>query len=78
MYTAKRARAETEAVNRQRVEFGIIKLEAKIKEAVKQGKFSVTIDGTVAEQTREHLKGMGYSIQTGTQYNESYTCIKWS
>ena len=51
---------------------------AKIAYAVKNGDKSVTLDGTLNKNVSEKLeKILGYKVETGTQYNESYYTISW-
>ena len=39
---------------------------------------SVTLDGTLNKNVSEKLeKILGYKVDTGTQYNESYYSISW-
>ena len=43
-----------------------------IREAIADGKFSISEDGYLKLETRKKLEELGYKVETGTHYNESY------
>lgn len=53
------------------------KIEKQITEAISKGKFSICNDGILQHTTRQKLEELGYQVQTGSQYNESYYSINW-
>lgn len=53
------------------------KIEVKIKDAIKGGKFSITEDGTLSSDIINELRRLGYKAENNSQYNESYYVISW-
>ena len=53
------------------------KLSEQINNAVAEGKYSISNDGYLQHGTRLRLEELGYKVQTGSQYNESYYSISW-
>ena len=49
----------------------------EIKEAIANGKFSISKDGCLKPKIRNKLEELGYKVQTNTQYNELYYSISW-
>ena len=77
MISAKEARKQSEQ-NKQNIlnkEMAII--EEKINNEISQGNNNVYIDGSVSLNARQMLEQLGYDVKCGSQYNESYTNIKW-
>lgn len=54
------------------------KLNKQISSAILDGKFSICNDGVLQSATRSKLESLGYKIETGSQYNESYYSVSWS
>ena len=52
-------------------------LSKQIKAATTDGKFSISLDGSLKPETRKKLEEFGYKVETGNQYNESYYSISW-
>lgn len=50
----------------------------QIEEAISNGKFSICNDGILQHTTQERLESLGYKVETGSQYNESYYSVSWS
>ncbi|WP_460893275.1 hypothetical protein [Rufibacter soli] len=48
-----------------------------IKEAAEKGSLTVTIDERIDDFIVKRLKGLGYTVTFGSQYNEGYTVISW-
>lgn len=48
-----------------------------INTAIRNGQKRATVDGFMPQAVISELKRLGYEIETGSQYNESFTCIKW-
>lgn len=60
--------------------FGDTQLEDignEIRKAIEEGKFYIHGEGYLKSETRKKLNELGYEIQTGSQYNESYYTISW-
>lgn len=55
----------------------LAELSKLIRDAVADGKFSISEDGCLKPETRTKLEGLGYKVETGTQYNEPYYSISW-
>lgn len=76
--SAKEARMLTEKHIEETIASQLGEIGAKIAYAVKNGDKSVTLDGTLNKNISEKLeKILGYKVETGTQYNESYYTISW-
>jgi hypothetical protein len=77
MISAKEARSET---NKNLENFLTIELEdveKKIREAIKQGRYSISENGCLSNQSIKALEDVGFTVKTGNQYNESYYSISW-
>ena len=55
----------------------LAELSKLIRDAVADGKFSISEDGCLKPETRKKLEELGYKVETGNQYNESYYSISW-
>lgn len=55
----------------------LAELSKLIRDAVANGKFSISEDGCLKPETRKKLEELGYKVKTGTHYNESYYSISW-
>lgn len=55
----------------------LAELSKLIRAAVADGKFSINKDGCLKPETRKKLEELGYKVETGNQYNESYYSISW-
>lgn len=55
----------------------LAELSKLIKDAIADGKFSISEDGCLKPEIRKKLEELGYKIETGNQYNESYYSISW-
>ncbi len=49
----------------------------QIDKTIANGKFSISNDGYLQSQTRKKLEELGYKVETGSQYNESYYSVSW-
>lgn len=54
------------------------KLEEQISNAIANGEFFISNNGTLQKETRSRLESLGYKIETGSQYNEAYYSVNWS
>ena len=55
----------------------LAELSKLIRDAVADGKFSISEDGCLKPEIRKKVEELGYKIETGNQYNESYYSISW-
>ena len=55
----------------------LAELSKLISDAISDGKFSISEDGCLKPETRKKLEELGYKVETGNQYNESYYSISW-
>ena len=55
----------------------LAELSKLIKDAIADGKFSISEDGCLKPETQKKLEELGYKVETGNQYNESYYSISW-
>lgn len=77
MLSAGQARKLSEGYQSAIVENELRRTGAAINEAAGQGKTSVCLDGTLSKPTEQILKSLGYTIERGSQYNQSYFLISW-
>ena len=55
----------------------LAELSKLIRNAIADGKFSISEDGCLNPEIRKKLEELGYKVETGSQYNESYYSISW-
>lgn len=55
----------------------LAELSKLIRDAIADGKFSISEVGCLKPEIRKKLEELGYKVETGTQYNESYYSISW-
>ena len=55
----------------------LAELSKLIRDAIADGKFSISEDGCLTPETRKKLEELGYKVETATQYNEPYYSISW-
>ena len=55
----------------------LAELSKLIRDAIADGKFSISEDGCLKPEIRKKLEELGYKVETGIQYNESYYSISW-
>ena len=55
----------------------LVELSKLIRDAIADGKFSISEDGSLKPETRKKLEELGYKVETGTQYNEPSYSISW-
>ena len=55
----------------------LAELSKLIRDAIADGKFSISEDGCLKPETRKKLEELGYKVETDNQYNESYYSISW-
>lgn len=78
MIVAKDAKTKTyEAINDCATE-ELRFISTEIDRAIKEGKFSISAEGTIGHTTRHRLEELGYKVIIGSQYNQSYYKISWN
>jgi hypothetical protein len=55
----------------------LAELSKLIRDAIADGKFSISEDGSLKSETRKKLEELGYKVETSSQYNEPYYSISW-
>ena len=77
MISAKEAREKSEQ-NKQNIlnkEMAII--EEEINKAIVKGQDYTCIGSEISSRAKQILEQLGYKVERGRQYNESYTSIEW-
>ena len=77
MITAQEARKSTTHKIQHLASIEMVKIEKLIENAIEDCEYSVSQDGVLSQACRNHLESLGYKVETGTQYNEPWYCIKW-
>jgi hypothetical protein len=77
MISAKEAREIVEKGKYQKSQEQLKQIEKQIEIAIKNGRSSISGDGTIETANQKTLKDLGYKIETGTQYNKIYYSISW-
>lgn len=49
----------------------------KINTASREGKYSYSEDRCLTSEIRTRLEALGYKVEVGSQYNQSYYSISW-
>ena len=52
-------------------------IERNIRKAIATGKFEITSDGNIPQEVQIDLRELGYRVDVGCQYNQSYYTISW-
>lgn len=55
----------------------LAELSKQIKAAILDGKFLISSNGSLKPEARKKLEEIGYKVEIGSQYNESYYTISW-
>ena len=55
----------------------LAELSKLIRDAIADGKFSISEDGCLKPETRKKLEELGYKVDTCSKYNESFYSISW-
>lgn len=77
MITAAEAKAQAQEKINSGMTEELVEIEAQIKKAVSEGKFSFSADGNLFPGTRKRLEDAGYKVTKGCQYNECFYTISW-
>ena len=51
-------------------------ISKEISNAIQKGKFRITLN-KLSNESRKQIESLGYKIDSGSQYNESYYVISW-
>ena len=77
MISAKEARKQSEQNKQNILNKEMTIIEEEINNEISQGNNNVYINGSISLNARQMLEQLGYDVKCGSQYNESYTNIKW-
>ena len=55
----------------------LAELSKLIRDAIADGKFSISEDGFLKPEARKKLEELGYKVETGIPCNEPYYSISW-
>jgi hypothetical protein len=77
MITAEEARKETTNNLENFLTIELEDIEKKIREAIKQGYYSISEDGYLSSQSIKALEDVGFTVKAGSQYNEPYYSVIW-
>ena len=55
----------------------LAEISKRISDAIANGKFSISGDGYLQDETTQRLEELGYKVQTGNQCNEQYWSVSW-
>lgn len=55
----------------------LVELSKLIRDAITDGNFSISKDGSLKPEIRKKLEELGYKVEIGTQCNEPYYSISW-
>lgn len=77
MISAKEAKEQSEQNFRSKLNKEIEMIEQKILNATIQGQDCVCIGSAISAGAKQMLEQLGYKVECGQQYNESYTDIEW-
>ena len=77
MIDAKEARKIANELISAKTQAQVESVEKHILQAAESGSFSCQIDGYLLPQVVAYLRGLNYTVKSGTVRNESYTTIKW-
>ena len=55
----------------------LAELSKLIRNAIADGKFSISEDGCLNPEIRKKLEELGYKVDTCSKYNESFYSISW-
>lgn len=77
MISANDAKQYTEKCAEEMKQKELSLIEKEIKKACEEGKRSCNIDNRVSKLAKDELNNLGYTIESGDQYNRSYAIIRW-
>lgn len=77
MISAKEAREQSKQNKQNTLNKEMAIIEEEINNKISQGNNNVYINGLISSDVRQMLEQLGYNVECGSQYNESYVNIKW-
>jgi hypothetical protein len=77
MISAEEARKETTKNLETFSTIELADIEKEIREAIKQGNYSISNNGCLSGQSIKALEDAGFKVNAGSQYNEQYYSISW-
>lgn len=77
MIAAQEARKKTLDQLAKAMNIELANVDEQINKAIAAGKFSLYGDGGLSVEVQRKLRELGYTVQTGCQYNESYYTVSW-
>ena len=77
MMLAQEAYEQSRDVLNSKIDNELKEIEGYIIQAISAGTFSVTRDGYISREVVNKLQELGYKVDTGSQYNQSYYSISW-
>ena len=77
MISAKEARKQSEQNKQDILNKEMAIIEEEINNEISQGNNNVYINGSISSDVRQMLEQLGYDVNCGSQYNESYVNIEW-
>jgi len=52
-------------------------IEKEIEKCIDEGKRYTSFNGTIEKPNKIKLESLGYKVDSGSQYNESYFSVSW-
>ena len=77
MISAKEARERSMCKANLIASVEMAKIEELIQTAIEDCEYKISQDGVLSPICRNQLENLGYKVETGTQYNEPWYCIRW-
>lgn len=77
MITAKEANERTNKMINDCLANELSEIMYKISKEIQSGRYHLSDSGHLSQITKDKLIELGYKVENGSQYNESYYCIKW-
>ena len=77
MISAKEARERSMCKANLITSVEMAKIEELIQNAIEDCEYKISQDGVLSPICRNQLENLGYKVETGTQYNEPWYCIRW-
>ena len=77
MISANDAKQYAEKCSEEMKEKELAAIEKEIKRSCEEGKRLCQIDTRISKLAKDELNNLGYTIESGDQYNRSYAIIRW-
>ena len=77
MITAKEAHEKSAKVYDKKIEARLDEVFDWINSAIARGEFQICIDGNLPLEVKKRIENLGYTVNTGSQYNESWFTVSW-